>query len=87
MHLTVRNCFHKAGFGNSEACSNEESCHVPIDDEEWDKLTGHVSSDDSVNIDENVVIMEAMTISEITDSIQQEMTKKDDDGDEEPHVF
>lgn len=81
--LTVRNCFHKAGFGNSETCSNEDSCDVPVDDVEWGKLEGHASFDDYVNIDENVVTAEAMTISEIADGIQQEMDEEEDDDDEQ----
>ena len=36
--LTVRDCFHKAGFGSSADCNNEDSCDVPVDDEEWGKL-------------------------------------------------
>ena len=41
------------------------------DDVEWGKLEDHASFDDYVNIDENVVPAEAMTISEIADDIQQ----------------
>ena len=36
-----------------------------------------------INIDENVVTTEAMTISEIADAIQQEMDKEDDDDDDQ----
>ena len=37
---------------------------------------------DYINIDENIVTTEAMTISEITDSIQKEMDEEDDDDDD-----
>ena len=47
------------GFGNSEACNNEDSCDVAVNDQECGKLEGHGSFDDYVNIDENVVTTEA----------------------------
>ena len=81
--LTVHNWFHKARFGNSETCSNEDSCGVPVDDVEWGKLEGHASFDNYVNFDENVVTAEAMTISEIADGIEQEMDEEEDDDDSE----
>ena len=74
--LTVPNCFHKDGFGNSEACNNEVSCDVPVDDEEWDKLEALAWFDDYGNIDDDVVTTEAMTILEIAIAFNSKWTKK-----------
>ena len=73
LYLTVHNCFHKAGFGNSKPCNIQDSCDVPIGNEKWGKLESHASFDDYVNTDENIVTTEVMSVSETGDGIQQEM--------------
>ena len=76
--LIVCSCFHKAGLRSSEVY-DEDNCDVPFDDEKWSKLEGYASFDDYVNIDKNIVAIEATTIREIADGIQQELVEEDDD--------
>ncbi|XP_049791868.1 uncharacterized protein LOC126199156 [Schistocerca nitens] len=90
---TIRNCFLKAEFGNEvhDHGGNNHTDDISIDDEEWNRLEEQASFEDYVNVDENFVTTEPMTIAEIVQcaslDLDEEETDDEDDTEGPQHSF
>jgi hypothetical protein len=80
-HITIVNCFQKCRFNLNQTNDGEDVRELSRAENEWGKLKPHVSFQEYVSCDDNVVRCEVQTLEQMMDEKFTSGVSEEDDDD------